>query len=69
MVHASFVGCSHLFLQTANFREIVIQDAGFPSQSSALSGNAALWFFEQGREDLTATTHGRQLNAIRRPGE
>ncbi len=69
LVEASFVGRSHLLLEPAHFREVVIEDAGFAAQSPPLSRDAAFRFLEQRREDLTATTHRRKLDAVRRPGE
>ena len=69
MVKAPFVGRSHLLLKPPDFREVVIEHAGFASQSPALSRNAAFRFFKERREDLTATTHRGKLDAVRGPGK
>ena len=69
LVEASFVGRSHLLLKSPHFREVVIKDTGFAAKSPPLGCDTAFRCFEHGRENFTATTHRRELNAVCGPGE
>ena len=56
-------------VETVHDAERFIEDAGFASQGLSLSGNAALGFFEERREDLAAPTQRGELDAVRGPGK
>ena len=69
LIHSAFVRCSHFFLHSTNFIEVIIQHAGLAAEPFSLGIDSILGFFEKGSENLATLAHGGKLNTVGSPGK